>query len=85
MTALPTINLPIIEPKLNRLKVKVSPQLLPMFATICPVDIVGSDACDDGNVVLILQGAKLPKGEWGTIFCEAKGASSIVTIKAING
>jgi len=86
MKPLPHINLPIIEPKLRTIKVKVTPSMLPMFATICPVDIIGSEKSEDPDcVVLVLAGNKLPKGEWGTVHCERDGCKSIVTIHAING
>lgn len=77
-------NLPIIEPKPKSIKVRVSPQMLPMFATICPVEIAGSFDTRDGTVGLVLRGASLPDGEYGTIFCERDGASSTISIKALD-
>jgi hypothetical protein len=78
--------LPIITPPQKTIKVRVAPHMLPMFATICPVEIVRSEASDtDGLIILVLRGANLPDAEWGTIHCETKGCSSIVTIKAVNG
>ena len=59
--------------------------MLPMFATICPFDIVGSEHSDGGIVVLVLEGAGLPKSEWSTIMCERKGSKSVVELVAING
>jgi len=58
MTNLPIIggHLPIIEPNRTRIKVKVSPSMLPMFATICPFEIIGSEQSDGGIVVLVLEG-----------------------------
>ena len=79
-----TSSIPIIAAKKPRIKVKVSPSMLPMFATICPFDIVGSEQSDGGVVVLVLEGAGLPKAEWGTIMCERKGAASMVEIVGIN-
>ena len=79
-----TSAIPIITAPKPRTKVKVSPQLLPMFATICPFDIVGSEQSDGDVVVLVLEGAGLPKAEWSTIICERKGGKSIVEIVGVN-
>tara|TARA_Y100001951_G_scaffold102983_2_gene110822 strand:+ start:360 stop:608 length:249 start_codon:yes stop_codon:yes gene_type:complete len=76
-------SLPIIEKKPPRTKVKVSPSMLPMLATICPVQIVGSEQ-SEGLVVLVLEGAGCPKAEWSTIHCENERGKTTVTIKAQN-
>lgn len=86
MTKLPDLsNLPILEPKRRRAKCRVSPQTLPMLATICPADIVGSFDTDDGTVGLVLEGNDLPDSEFVTLWCEARGAKSIVEIKPVSG
>ena len=79
-----TKGLPIIEARRPTTKVKISPSLLPMFATICPFDIIGSEKSDGGVVVLVLQGTGLPQAEWSTIMCERKGNKSIVEIVGVN-
>jgi hypothetical protein len=79
-----TTPLPIIQPKRPTTKVKISPSLLPMFATICPFDIIGSEQSRDGVVVLVLEGNGLPQAEWSTIMCERKGNKSIVEIVGVN-
>lgn len=81
-TSLPTINLP--QPKLKRTKVKVSADMLPMFATICPARIVGSEQ-SDGLVVLVLEAEKLPDTEWSTIYVENDGRKSTISIKPVVG
>ena len=54
-----------------------------MLATICPVQIVGSEQ-SEGLVVLVLEGAGCPKAEWSTIHCENERGKTTVTIKAQN-
>jgi hypothetical protein len=80
-----TSSIPIIQAKRPTTKVRVSPQLLPMFATICPFDIIGSEHSNSGDVVLVLEGLGLPQAEWSTIMCERKGNKSVVEIVAISG
>ena len=79
-----TSAIPIIAAKQRRTKVQCSPQLLPMFATICPFAIVGSEQCE-GNVVLVLEGSGLPDAEWSTIMCSISGGKSIVEVVGLNG
>lgn len=79
-----TNGLPIIEPRRPTTKVKISPSLLPMFATICPFDIIGSEKSGDGVVVLVLEGNGLPQAEWSTIMCERKGNKSVVEVVGVN-
>lgn len=78
-------HLPIIEAPQKTIKVRVGAQMLPMFATICPVEIIGSEQSDvPSTVTLVLRGNKLPDGEWGMIFCSTDGCTSTVEIRAIN-
>ena len=79
-----TTSIPIIQAPRPTTKVKISPSLLPMFATICPFDIIGSEHSRDGLVVLVLEGTGLPQAEWSTIMCERKGNKSIVEIVGVH-
>lgn len=78
-----TSAIPIITAPARRTKVKISAQLLPMFATICPFAIVGSEQCE-GNIVLVLEGAGLPKAEWSAIVCSLDGCKSVVEVVGVN-
>lgn len=77
--------IPMIDPKpkLPRTKVRVDAQQLPMLATICPAQIVGSEK-SEGYVTLILEGKGLPDAEFSTLFCTNDGVTSTVKIEAQN-
>ena len=75
------MEIPIIDakPKLPRTKVRVDPNTLPLLATICPAQIVGSEQ-SEGFVTLVLEGKGLPAGEFSILRCTNDGVTSKVEI-----